>query len=131
MKSGRCFITEALSAVFMPKIKYTQIASQQTRSVFLFQNEVKEVFLCKKPMRIFVNDNGILSLPAYAILDNMLNFSEMDYRTFDEMCSFFPQDKPSTVRNALTELKNEKYIIIINGSTYAVNKLRIPNMKLR
>ena len=85
----------------------------------------------QKPMRIFVNDNGNLSLPAYAILDNMLNFPEMDYRTFDEMCSFFPQDKPSTVRNALTELKNEKYIIIINGSIYAVNKLRIPNMKLR
>ncbi len=85
----------------------------------------------QKPMRIFVNDNGNLSLPAYAILDNMLNFPEMDYRTFDEMCSFFPKDKPSSVRNALTELKNEKYIIIINGSTYAVNKLRIPNMKLK
>ena len=83
------------------------------------------------PKKIIPNDNGNLSLPAYAILDNMLNFPEMDYRTFEEMCSFFPQDKPSTVRNALTELKNEKYIIIINGSTYAVNKLRIPNMRLK
>ena len=46
------------------------------------------------------------------------------------MCSFF-EDEPSTVRNALTELKDEKYVIIIHGNTYTVNKLRIPNMKLR
>ncbi|MCR5111455.1 MAG: hypothetical protein K6B38_11215 [Ruminococcus sp.] len=41
------------------------------------------------------------------------------------MCSFFPKDEPSTVRNALTELKDEKYVIIIHGNTYAVNKLRM------
>ncbi len=85
----------------------------------------------QKPMRIVVNDHGVLTLPAYAILDNMLNVPERDYLTFEEMCSFFPKDEPSTVRNALTELKDEKYVIIIHGNTYAVNKLRIPNMKLR
>lgn len=79
----------------------------------------------QKPMRIVVNDHGVLTLPAYAILDNMLNVPERDYRTFEEMCSFFPKDEPSTVRNALAELKDEKYVIIIHGNTYAVNKLRI------
>lgn len=59
------------------------------------------------------------------------NVPERDYRTFEEMCSFFPKDEPSTVRNVLAELKDEKYVIIIHGNTYAVNKLRIPNMKLR
>lgn len=83
------------------------------------------------PMRIIPNDHGVLNLPAYAILDNMLNVPERDYRTFEEMCSFFPKDETSTARNALTELKDEKYVIIIHGNTYAVNKLRIPNMKLR
>ena len=39
-------------------------------------------------MRIVVNDHGVLTLPAYAILDNMLNVPERDYRTFEEMCSF-------------------------------------------
>lgn len=85
----------------------------------------------KKPTRILVNDHGILSKPAYAILNNMLKFPEMDYRTFNEMYPFFPKDEPSTIRNAMTELINEKYVIIIHGNTYAVNKLRIPNMKLR
>lgn len=28
----------------------------------------------QKPMRIVVNDHGVLTLPAYAILDNMLMF---------------------------------------------------------
>ena len=53
-----------------------------------------------------MNDHGVFTLPAYAILDNMLNVPERDYRTFEEMCSFFPKDEPSTVRNALTELKD-------------------------
>ena len=83
------------------------------------------------PMRLITNDHGVLNLQAYAIIDNMLNVPERDYRTFEEMCSFFPKDEPSTARNALTELKDEKYVIIIHGNTYAVNKLRIPNMKLR
>ena len=65
------------------------------------------------------------------LCDPRLNVPERDYRTFEEMCSFFPKDEPSTARNALTELKDEKYVIIIHGNTYAVNKLRIPNMKLR
>ena len=41
------------------------------------------------PMRLVPNDRGVLTLPAYAILDNMLNVPERDYRTFEEMCSFF------------------------------------------
>jgi hypothetical protein len=82
-------------------------------------------------MRIIPNDHGVLTLPAYAILDNMLNIPERDYRTFEDMCSFFPKDEPSTVRKALSELKNENYIITVDGSTYAVNKLLIPNMKLK
>ena len=83
------------------------------------------------PMRIVPNDRGVLTLPAYAILDNMLNVPERDYRTFEEMCSFFPKDTPATVRDALSERRKEKFVIIIHGDTYAVNKLRIPNMKLR
>ena len=43
-------------------------------------------------MRIIPNDHGVLTLPAYAILDNMLNVPERDYRTFEEMCSFFPKN---------------------------------------
>ncbi|MCR5121188.1 MAG: hypothetical protein K6B74_02070 [Ruminococcus sp.] len=61
----------------------------------------------------------------------MLNVPERDYRTFEEMCCFFPKDTPATVRDALSELRKEKFVIIIHGDTYAVNKLRIPNMKLR
>lgn len=83
------------------------------------------------PKRIIPNDNRVLTLPAYAILDNMLNIPERDYRTFEEMCSFFPKDLPTTVRTALNELKNENYIIIIHGDTFAVNKQRITEMKLK
>lgn len=83
------------------------------------------------PVRIVPNDHSVLTLQAYAILDNMLNVPERDYRTFEEMCSFFPKDEPSTVKDALTELKKENYVIIVHGNTYAVNKLRIPLMKLR
>lgn len=79
----------------------------------------------QKPMRIVVNDHGVLTLPAYAILDNMLNVPERDYRTFEEMCSFFPKDEPSTVRNALTELKDEKYV---NGSAVNLNAHKIKSV---
>ncbi len=38
--------SEALSAIFMPKIEYrTTLLSNEER--FSFQNEVKEVFLCR------------------------------------------------------------------------------------
>ncbi len=76
---------------------------------------------------IYPNDNQ-LSLEANGLLSTMLNIPESDYHTAEELCTFSECDSLKTIKAALDELKDSKYIICVDGK-YAVNKLRIPSMK--
>lgn len=74
------------------------------------------------------NDNS-LSCEATGVLSKMLNLPESDYLTAEELCPLFENDSLKTIRAALHELTDAGYLLRI-GKTYAVNKLRIPQMKL-
>ena len=74
------------------------------------------------------NDNS-LSCEATGVLSKMLNLPESDYLTAEELCPLFENDSLKTIRAALHELTDAGYLLCI-GKTYAVNKLRIPQMKL-
>ncbi|MBR1422703.1 MAG: hypothetical protein K6F91_02040 [Ruminococcus sp.] len=77
---------------------------------------------------ITLNDNS-LSCEATAVLLKMLNSPEIDYHKSEEFCSFFENDSLKTIRKALNELVEAGYLLRI-GETYAVNKLKITQMKL-
>ena len=97
-------ISEALSAIFMPKIEYrTTLLSNEER--FFRNNFIKE-------------DSTMLNLP------------ESDYHTAEELCQFFESDSLQTIRKALSELTDAGYLLCMNNKTYAVNKLRIAGMKV-
>lgn len=70
-----------------------------------------------------------LSCETTTILLRMLNFPNTDYHTAEEICPFFENDFPKTIRNALNELYDAGYLRC-SGKTYMVNKLRITQMKL-
>lgn len=70
-----------------------------------------------------------LSIEATGVLSKMLNLPETDYHTAEELCPFFENDSLRTIRNALNELKDAGYLLCI-GKTYAVNKVKITQMKL-
>lgn len=75
------------------------------------------------------NDNS-LSPEARGILSTMLNLPESDYHTAEELCVFFESDSLKTIRTALSELTEAGYLHCMNGTTYAVNKLKIPQMNI-
>lgn len=77
---------------------------------------------------ITISDNK-LSCEATAILLRMLNFPDTDYHTAEELCPLFENDSLRTIQTALNELHNAGYLLHI-GNTYAVNKVRITEMKL-
>ena len=79
-------------------------------------------------LSITVNDDN-LSCEATAILLKMLNFPESDYHTAEELCLIFENDSLRTIKTALNELTETDYLLRI-GNTYAVNKVRITQMKL-
>lgn len=80
--------------------------------------------------KIIVPNDNRLSFEATAVLTAMLNLPEGDYHTPEELCTFFESDSLKTIKAALTELAEAKYLICVNKKTYAVNKLRIPQMKI-
>lgn len=76
-----------------------------------------------------IPDYNGLSCEAAGILSKMLNLPETDYHTALELCPFCPNDSLNTIQKALTELTDAGYLLQI-GLTYAVNKVRITQMKL-
>lgn len=78
--------------------------------------------------RIDPNDNE-LSLEANAVLSKMLNSPDTDYVTEADLCTVCENDSLKTIRKALHELTDKKYLLYID-SKYAVNKQKITQMKL-
>ena len=107
-KSGRCFITEALSAIFMPKIEYrTSLLSNEER-FFISDELCQGGFSMPNPTRISlprVNYN-FDAKACVPVLTVMLNKVEKDYSTVDELCdhdelSKFTRDE---IKNAVSVL---------------------------
>ncbi|MDD7294041.1 MAG: hypothetical protein PUG85_01315 [Oscillospiraceae bacterium] len=74
--------------------------------------------------------NMNLSLEAVGVLSTMLNVPESDYCTVTQLHEAIPADSVSTIQTALDELYAKEYVIRLDGSTYAVNKLKLFQMKL-
>ncbi len=74
-----------------------------------------------------VND---LSYTALGVLGTMINNPLCDYRTAEELCQFFESDTLKTIRSALSELAYKGYVIAFDNHTFAVNKLKITEMKV-
>ena len=135
-KSGRCFITEALSAIFMPKIEYrTSLFSNEER-FFISDEQCQGGLSMPNPTRISlprVNYN-FDAKACVPVLTVMLNKVEKDYSTVDELCdhdelSKFTRDE---IKNAVSELNGRKFLLKVDkpyGCVYAVNKLYIANME--
>ncbi len=79
-------------------------------------------------LRIDPNDND-LSLEANGVLSKMLNNPDTDYVKAVDLCAVCENDSLRTIKKALAELTDKGYLLRI-GNTYAVNKVRIMEMKL-
>ena len=79
-------------------------------------------------LRIDPNDND-LSLEANGVLSKMLNNPDTDYVKAVDLCAVCENDSLRTIKKALAELTDKGYLLRI-GNTYAVNKVRITEMKL-
>ncbi len=78
-----------------------------------------------------INPNNLnLSLKAIGILSTMLNVPENDYCTEEELHAAISADSLAEIRSALTELVENKYLFQLHGHIYAVNKRKIPQMKI-
>ncbi len=71
-----------------------------------------------------------LSLDAIGLLGTMMNVPECDYLTENQIRDYFKNDSFVAVKNALSELLNTGYLHCIDGKIFAVNKLKIVQMKL-
>ena len=80
---------------------------------------------------ITLSDNCNLSMPAKGVLGTMLNYPESDYHTAHELCSYFKSDSLNFIQAALDELVKAGYVLQLENGAYAVNKLKIPQMKVR
>lgn len=134
--SGRCFITEALSAIFMPKIEYrTSLLSNEER--FFISDELCQGGLSMpNPTKISLPriDYHFEESACEQVLTVMLNKVDKDYSTVDELAehdelSMFTRDE---IKKAVSELNGRKFLLKVDkpyGCVYAVNKLYIPNME--
>ena len=71
-----------------------------------------------------------LSSPARGVLGTMLNVPESDYQTAHELCNYFKSDSLNFIQAALDELKEKEYVVRLENGVYAVNKMKIPQMKV-
>ena len=87
--SGRCFITsEALSAIFMPKIEY-RISLLSNGERFFISDEICQGGLfMPNPTQINLPrvDYKFESAACIPVLNAMLNKVDKDYSTVDELC---------------------------------------------
>ena len=72
----------------------------------------------------------LLNTCDMGVLSTMLNVPESDYCTVTQLHEAIPADSVSTIQTALDELYAKEYVIRLDGSTYAVNKLKLFQMKL-
>ena len=91
-------------------------------------NKKEEEFSMPENLRIDPNDND-LSLEANGVLSKMLNNPDTDYVKAVDLCAVCENDSLRTIKKALAELTDKGYLLRI-GNTYAVNKVRITEMKL-
>ncbi len=71
-----------------------------------------------------------LSLEAIGLLSTMVNIPECDYITDKQLCEYSPSDSLLSIRQALAELVEKDYLNLFDDGIYAVNKLKIINMKI-
>lgn len=71
-----------------------------------------------------------MSLDATGLLFTMLNDPESDYCTVVQLCSVLKADSLNTIQTALQELVAKEYVLKLHNGIYAVNKLKIPQMKM-
>ena len=81
-------------------------------------------------MKMLIPFDCNLSLDAKGVLGTMLNDPESDYHTANELCRYFQADSLNSIQKSLDELVKAHYIIKLSDGTYAVNKLKIPQMKI-
>ena len=80
-------------------------------------------------LNLFTTEDKNISLEAKGVLETMGNLPEGDYHTPLELCMLLETDSLRTIREAMNELAGAGYLVCV-GDKYAVNKLRIPEMKL-
>ena len=117
--SGRCFITEALSAIFMSKIEYrTSLLSNEER-IFISDELCQGGLSMPNPTEISLLNYNFEAKACNELLTAMLNHSDFDYVTVDEFHRY-------------SELCKRGFLLVVQkpyGHVYAVNKLRISNME--
>lgn len=79
-------------------------------------------------INMLVPTDRTLSFSAVGVLSTMLNLPECDYKTENDLLQF-TGDTDVETKNALEELLEHGYIDVIDGK-FAINKFRIPEMKL-
>lgn len=125
---GAFFI--AINSAKMTIIQFPTLyhGKQPVSSELYNLNKKEEDFSMPENLRIDPNDND-LSLEANGVLSKMLNNPDTDYVKAVDLCAVCENDSLRTIKKALAELTDKGYLLRI-GNTYAVNKVRITEMKL-
>jgi len=111
----------------MPKIEYrTSLLRDEER---FFLDETCQGGTAMPKLNLFTTEDKNISLEAKGVLETMVNLPEGDYHTPLELCMLLETDSLRTIREAMNELAGAGYLVCV-GDKYAVNKLRIPEMKL-
>lgn len=79
---------------------------------------------------LIIPTNKNLSLEAMGILATMVNNPDDDYCTDEELHRSLKSDTLDTIHSALKELIAKEYVYQLDGCVYAVNKLKLFQMKL-
>lgn len=69
-----------------------------------------------------------LSLEARGVLAVMLNDPCCDYQPIENLYDMFSNDSHTVVKNALSELRKNGYILELPSNVFAVNKTKIHDM---
>ncbi|MCM1008263.1 MAG: hypothetical protein NC485_10105 [Ruminococcus flavefaciens] len=69
-----------------------------------------------------------LSLEARGVLAVMLNDPCCDYQPIENLYNMFCNDSRSAIKNALSELRENGYVIELPSNVFAVNKTKIHDM---
>ncbi|MCD7740672.1 MAG: hypothetical protein LUI06_01830 [Ruminococcus sp.] len=84
-------------------------------------------------LNLITSTDTKLSMTERGVLATLINDPECDYVTVNELSSVFPKDSFNCIHSALDELVRKGYVLELRKKhevLYAVNKIKIPQMKV-
>lgn len=91
---------------------------------------MKAKFVINNKKKMIVPSDERLTTFELGLLSTLVNNPETDYKKAEELCPYFRSDTLDDIQSALDKLAEYDYLNIIPNGVYAVNKLKIHQMKI-